>query len=418
MSEKLSILHYKLILILTIFLSFCYTLFSDNCKDYMLLNGAEDLVEFGMDTTSHWWAVTAPFPGRYRMIIDGVETDIYEKFTKPVFSPDGKKYGFFAAFGGDWKIITADSIIDIDATDSGEIVFSPDSEVMAYSYFENYNEVVRCGNMKFEMSDRIGKLYVGQRGFRLAYIRKLGGQHKLFVNGNEIDSYDAIKPFGFWMNGQILYAAKNGYDWSVYKGEEEISETYRSISEVRINLRGDVAGFLAGKTSGKATGIIISDRYRDLIYGQDYDEVSNLDIHPTEPMITYNARKYDEMLVVLNGADYNAGLDVGRPRFTYDGEDVIYVGCGSFDCFVGISGKKVPIPMQLSSQASYAFKPGSKTLAYSTASSMIVRDLNSGTQYAGKMMDYLSSPRYNRFSDRYEALGRIANRLYLMTCSF
>lgn len=340
MSKKLSLSHYKFIFILTIFSAFCYTLYADNCKDYMLLNGAEDLVEFGMDTTHHWWAVTAPFPNRYRMIIDGVETDVYEKFTKPVFSPDGQKYGFFAEFGGDWKLITRDSIIDIDATDSGEIVFSPDSEVMAYSYFESSSEVIICGNMKFEMSDRIGNLYVGQRGFRIAYIRSLGGLQKLFVNGSEVESYDAIKPFGFWMNGQILYAAKNGYDWSVYRGEEEISENFNSISDVRINLKGDVAGFLAGKSSGKSTGVIISDRYRDLIYGQDYDEVSNLDIHPSEPMITYNARKHDEMLIVLNGADYNAGLEVGRPRFTYDGEDVVYVGCGSFDCFVGISGKK------------------------------------------------------------------------------
>ncbi len=418
MSEKLFTSHCKIIFILTVFFSFSYTLFSDNCKDYMLLNGAEDLVEFGMDTTYHWWAVTAPFPERYRLTIDGVETDVYESFTRPVFSPDGNKYGFFAEFGGDWKLITQDSIIDLAATEAGEIVFSPDSEVMAYSYFESGSEVILCGGMKFEMSDRIGKLYVGHRGFRLAYLRQLGGQQKLFVNGNEVETYDVIKPFGFWMNGQILYAAKNGYDWSIYRGEEEISETYKSISDVKINLRGDVAGFLAGKSSGKSTGIIISDRYRDLIYGQDYDQVSNLDIHPTEPMITYNAKKYDEMLVVLNGTDYNAGLEVGTPHFTYDGEEVIYVGCGSFDCFLGISGKKVTIPMQLSSTATYAYKPGTQTLAYSTSSSMIVRDLDSGTQYAGKMMDYLSSPRYNRFNDRYEALGRIGNRLYLMTCSF
>ncbi len=418
MTTILSYLNSKIILLLTVILSFCYTLYSDNCKDYLLLNGAEDLVEFGMDTTYHWWAVTAPFPERYRMVIDGEESDIYEQFTHPVFSPDGKKWAHFATFGGDWKLITNDSIFDIDATGAGEIVFSPDSQVMAYSYFENSNEVIYCGNMKFEMSDRIGKLYVGRMGYRLAYVRILGGQQKLFVNGNEVDSYDEIKPFGFWMNGQILYAAKNGYDWSVYRGEEEISETFNSISEVKLNLKGDVAGFLAGKSSGKSTGIIISDRYIDLIYGQDYDQVYNLDIHPTEPMITYNAEKHQEMLIVLNGADYNAGLSVGKPKFTFNGEDVIYIGCGSFDCFVGISGKKVPIPMQLSESATYAYKPGSETLAYSTSSSMIVRDLFSGNQYAGKMMDYLSSPRYNRFSDRYEALGRIANRLYLMTCSF
>jgi hypothetical protein len=255
-------------------------------------------------------------------------------------------------------------------------------------------------------------------GYRLAYLRKLGNRPTLYVNDNEIETYDDILPFGFWLDGKILYAAKNGYNWSVFKGDEEISENFNSISEVRLNLEANAAGFLVTKSSGKATGVIISDRYTDLLYGQDYDQAYYLDLHPTEPMITYNAIKHNEMLVVLNGADYNAGLSVGKPKFTYDGEDVIYVGCGSFDCFIGVSGKKIPIPLQLSESATYAFKPGAATLAYSTNSSMIVRDLNSGLQYAGKMMDYLTSPRYNRFANRYEALGRIGNRLYLMTCSF
>jgi tricorn protease-like protein len=64
----------------------------------------------------------------------------------------------------------------------------------------------------------------------------------------------------------------------------------------------------------------------------------------------------------------------------------------------------------------FVMKPRSKTIAYATSSNLVVRDLVSGTIYAGKMMDYTTKPIYDWRKKSYISLGVISRRVYLLEC--
>ncbi|MFM7774332.1 MAG: hypothetical protein ACKO9V_05730, partial [Candidatus Kapaibacterium sp.] len=61
-------------------------------------------------------------------------------------------------------------------------------------------------------------------------------------------------------------------------------------------------------------------------------------------------------------------------------------------------------------------EPGSSTYAMSTLTSLVVRELERKDIAVGTMCEETSKPRYNRKTRRYEALGRINQRLYLLNC--
>ena len=134
-------------------------------------------------------------------------------------------------------------------------------------------------------------------------------------------------------------------------------------------------------------------------------------------MIGYRAVDNGKNLVVLNSVEYSGGEYSSKPIFTYDGSELYFLGCNN-DCFLNVNGRNYPILNDLTLNASYAKKPNSETLAYSTSTSLVVRDLQFSTLYAGKMVDEVSEPIYNWKLSRYEALGKINDRLYLMYCNF
>jgi len=49
---------------------------------------------------------------------------------------------------------------------------------------------------------------------------------------------------------------------------------------------------------------------------------------------------------------------------------------------------------------------------------MAVREIEFNRLYAGMMVDELIPPRYNWRKQRYESLGKINQKLYLLTCNF
>ena len=86
----------KLIVLSLIFIVFG-KVFSEaqHCFDYMLFDGSEKLVTFGMDTTDNWWAVTQPFTESYRLIVNGYKTDVYKDIRQLTFSPNAERWACF-----------------------------------------------------------------------------------------------------------------------------------------------------------------------------------------------------------------------------------------------------------------------------------------------------------------------------------
>jgi hypothetical protein len=390
-------------------------MFADKCKDFLAYSATDSIVQFGIDTTGHWWAVSKDFSGGYRLIIDGNQSAVYKIVQSLAFSPDGSKWACFAKDNSQWYVLTNDTTIGIPSNEVGELAFSPDSRALIYSYKEAENEVIELKNSKINVINRTGKFYPGFNGTSISFMGNRGDGVVININGKESPLFDEIKPMGYWHDGQMVYAARNGGNWEVYKNFTSISEAYADIPEVAINVYGTVAAILAKQSSGKFVSVIFSDDYTEPLIGKPYEDAHALILHPELPMLAYIATYNNAPYVILNSTEYSGGQQTSLPFFSHDGKELCFFGC-DIDCFACINGKRYPIQSQIDLMGTYAVKPGSNTFAYVTSSSMIVRDLESATLYAGMMVDQTSSPIFSWRNHRYEALGLINQRLYLMTC--
>ncbi|MGA2297494.1 MAG: hypothetical protein ABSG15_08105 [FCB group bacterium] len=406
----------KIILILFFLISTSYV-YADKCKDYKIYDAPEDINSFGMDTTNHWWALLGTYSTVSTLIIDGQKAGTFVEIRNLIFSPDGNRWAFFGRDNVQWHVVTNDTIFALPGTDVKEMQFSPNSEALVYSYMEGDYEVIIMPGRRIHVYQRQGTFFLSQDGRKIAFMGYRGDKVILNINGIESTAYDDIKPFGFSSDGKMIYAVFNGITWEVFRGEDVVTDSYSNITETAINLEGTVAAFIARQTSGNYITIMLSDEYYNPIVGKPYDAAYNLILHPHTSLVCYAAQIASSNLVVLNNTEYSGGLENSKPMFTYDGSEIYFAGC-DIDCFLNISGKKYPVSTMLNLNSYYAKKPGNNSIAYSTSSSMIVREIESGTMYAGMMVDTLISPRYNWREDRYETLGKINKRLYLLTCAF
>ncbi len=388
---------------------------ADRCSDEILLDGSETIVSYGMDTTNHWWAVTSPFTNTFRLIVDGKASDVYNEFTELVFSPNGEKCACYAKDSKQWYLLTEEGASPLPGTEPGEINYSPNSEVMSFSYMEAEQETILTPTRKIRVYQRTGRYFLSFGGERLAFLGYRGNGMVVNINGKESHVFDEIKPLGFWSDGGFLYSARNGNLWELYKDEKALTESYSEISEMVINLTGTAAGLIAKTTAGTYHGVLISDEYYEPLVSKFYDFASNITIHPTNPIIAFSAVYNSRSLVVMSSTEFSGGQQTSKPRFTCDGSDLYFFGC-DIDCFVNISGRKISTNNQLSLDADYAMKPGDMSIAYASSSSMVIRLLQTNELIAGRMLDEVKSPRYNWRNKQYESLGRISQRLYFLRC--
>lgn len=406
----------KLFLLLIVLL-LPYRAYADFCSDEMLLNGYEPLVNYGMDTTNNWWAITEPIEGNYRLYVNGTHTNVFYRLTVPVFSTDGTRWAAFGEDNVERYLITELGNERITGKDFGEISFSPNSRRLVYSYFDAGIEYIVHNEKKIIAYQRVGKICVSWSGRYIAYVAQRGDRKVININGKESVLYDDIIPIGFWNDDKMLYAAKTGTNWEIYKGNDPISLSYKSINEAKINLEGNVAAVLATEFSGMQVSILISDDYYEPLVGKQYDWAGGLALHPTLPLIAYKALYNGRYIIVYSSSEIEGGEETGYPMFTHDGSQMYFLGC-NFHCFINIDGRKYDLKMDFDVNYPYAVKPGSETIAYSTNATMILRLINSTDMIAGKMLDEMHQPRYNWRQDQYEALGTINNRLYMLKCKY
>ncbi len=393
-----------------------YEMEAQRCEVYQLTDGGEPVFAYGMDTTYHWWAVTKPFSNKFRLIVDGNESDVYDSFTYPVFSPNGNNWAAFAEYNGRFSLILNDSVIDVNAVEPGEIAFAALNDEMIYSYKKNNQEMIYFAGNTVEAYDKRSRIFISQYGESFAYVAARGNGSVVIINDFQTTLYEDIRPMGFWTDGRFMYAAKSGWGWEVYLNDEKITQTYDDISELRINKFGTNAAFLVRNRSTGMYSVLISDDYREPITGNTYDMCTGLVLHPEFPLIAYKAKYNTNYLVVFNNTEYPAQEEVGEPNFTHNGDELYFIHC-NIDCDLNVNGKNIPLKTQFAPNGNYAVKPNSNSIAYCSSTSLIVKNYLYDDYSVSYMLDEISDPRYNRFDERYEAIGRIFNKLYFVTCT-
>ena len=406
-----------LLLLFSIFFSFSFSSLSQNFNEKLLLDGVVPLYAYGLDTTGHWWAVTQPFQGKYRVIVDGEESSTYDDISPIKFSPNGINWCFFGNASNNIYLVddSSDNLFE-DATDFGEITFSPNGDYRAFSYFRAGIEVIHLPNRKIEVENRVGKLFIDNSGTRFALVGRRLDVFVLNVNGKESSTYDEIIPIGFWHTGEFIYAARNGFFWEVYQGDKSLGESYSKIVSYKINTFGTVLALLVRLNTGQNMSLLFSDEYREPIYGKTYDEVWGLALHPELPLIGYAAGDKYRDYVIQNSTEYYAPGAFSDPFYTHDGEELLFVGVGNFNPYISINGRNYDIFIGLTEETQVAKKPKHPTFAYSTRTTLLVHYYEKNEYYTGYMTDETSETIWNWRKGEYQTLGAIHDRLYLISC--
>ncbi|MBM2815907.1 MAG: hypothetical protein HW421_2669 [Ignavibacteria bacterium] len=388
---------------------------AQHCKDFLVYDGMEKVVKFGMDSTTHWWAITEPFTNKNRVLIDGSSSDVYQSVSEPIFSPDGYRWAFAACDNNYCYIVSNEEKISLPFVKITEITFSPNSQALVYAYKETEDEIIVLPNRKIKVYARYGSMYLSSGGERIAFMGRRVDGFVLNINGQESSIFDEIKPFGFWQDGTFLFAGRSGDRWQIYKDGKAYPESYTGIFEPTLNLSANCAAFSGTLLSGKQVAVLISEEYYEPLISKQYDIIENITLHPNSPLVAFTATNDGTHYVVLSSSEYFAPGNFSKIRFTYDGSELFFMGCQT-DCYANINGRKFPMNSLIDLQYTFACKPGTRTIAYSTSSSIVFRYIERKELYSGMMTDATSPARYNWRTDRYEALGSINNRIYLMTC--
>jgi hypothetical protein len=387
------------------------------CTEQLLLNGEENLVSFGMDTTNNWWAVTEPFAARQRLIVNGEKSESYNEVSIPVFSSDGNKWAAFALENQRYVLIKKDTVEPLFATEPQQIFFSADSRVMGVAVKVETEDVIRFAGREIRTINRTGKVFISPGGERVAYMVLRGTQSALMVNTTEVAIAEEIMPLGFWYDGQFVYATRSGNQWTIFKNKTELSGLVSGVREGYVNAEGTVAAAVVSLFNGRSQVLIFSEEYYEPLQSREYDEITDLVLHPRLALAVFKAKQNNSIFVVQNTAEYAGGTFTGKPQYSPDGADVFFTGEDN-DSFININGRRFSLKNRIEPEARYAFAPGSKTFAFASSSTLVVQNFEKETLRAGFMVDQLISPRYNRFLKKYETLGRINQRLYLISCPF
>jgi hypothetical protein len=188
-----------------------------------------------------------------------------------------------------------------------------------------------------------------------------------------------------------------------------------SISELQLNQAQTIIGCIK-RVGNTYNAMMISDEFREPFYSPPYDMISNINLHPEAALIGFKAMKNNNPRIVLNSSEYESGMQSGNPSFSHDGSAFFFAGDNNQDQFMSINGQKYIQKNGLNPNKIYALAPGSSTFAFTTSSALIMQNIQNSFSYAGIMVDTTSPPIYNHKTKRYEALGVIRNRLYLMYC--
>ncbi|MDX9790056.1 MAG: hypothetical protein RBT61_04445 [Candidatus Kapabacteria bacterium] len=406
----------RILIALFIMISVYKSLSQDICKDYRIYDGAETIYNFGLDTTFNWWAITSPTTDRQRLIVNGEESIVYNSVLPPVFSYDGLQWAAFADDQGVTTLLTRDSAVFLFASEPGEILYSSITNQLVYSYIQGSIETLVLPNRKVDMTNKIGPVKVNQNASGYAYTVKRGSMVSVNINGKETTTYDRVNPVGFNIENKFVYAAYIGNGWQIYENEDPVSEIYPDLYEHAINREGTVYAFTVRSFNGRHQTVTISSEYYEPLISKQYEMVNNLTLHPYLPLVGYSSIFQTVRYVGMNSAEYFAGIQPGKPMFSWDGDEMFFVSC-DLDCFVNINGRRYNTKIRLDPSLPIALAPGTKTIAYTTNASLMVYFLETGVLHSGMMADYVGEVRYNRFDNRYEAIGVISNRLYLMTCT-
>ncbi|MCX7879392.1 MAG: hypothetical protein N2517_01895 [Ignavibacteria bacterium] len=391
-------------------------LFPQKCVDFLIYDGLEKVLKYSIDTTSNWYILTQPYSGELRYIISGEETATFKEVTPIVFSPDGTRWAFAGRDNTSWHIVTSDTSFPVFAEKIIELGFSNNSEIFYYLIRNGMETKINFNGQNIDILNFYGKVFISYNGRKVAFVLQKGRSQSLVIPNEFIsEDFDQVAPLGFWNDENFIYAGRRGHFWQIYKNSEPLAEQFVELIDMKINREGSSAVFLIRRNAYDELAVLYSDKYSEPIFTKSYHSVSNLCLHPSEPLFAFTATKDIDRFIVYGGAEYPLGQFEAMPFFTHDGSELFYCFC-HIECYFYVNGKRFTLPGGVKCLSQIARKPNTSTIAYTNSTHLVMLNYFSKVQFSGIMVDETSPVIFNYRTQRYEALGRIGNKIYLLTC--
>lgn len=276
--------------------------------------------------------------GKWHMVVDGQEGAAYSAVKSPQFSPDGRHLAYQALSGDRWHLV-------VDGTPNAGTMtryidhrFSGDSRSIVYiDDADDFNRQGRLvmSDLSFSspliISPAVRSLVVSPDGMRFAAIELQGGRQFLLecrfdqpgkVLRGPVQDFIAWPAFGPDGTAAAYAAMRDGRRVLVYNGREENIPEAGELKEAPVIMSGGEGVGAIVFSGGKAFyHQFFSDRKKR---PARYDEAEGLTVTRSGNEYAYTARKGDRWFVVSNGGE-GPGFDrVVSPRFSPDGEHLVY----------------------------------------------------------------------------------------------
>ncbi len=389
---------------------------SQKCKDFLVFDGSEEVSSFGMDTTGNWWIVTKPFQSEFRLIISGYRTETYKEIRNLTFSPDGTRWIFLGRTATNWNFVSSDTMFPIFAEEIVSTGFSQNSENYFLAYKNGIETTILYKEKKINITNFTGKIFFNFDGSLISFVVSFGKMFSLIIPGRfQSDKFDNIIPLGFWFDDDFIFAGKKGNFWQIFKNKTPLTEEFIQLIDMKINLSGTNAVFVIKRNQNDVVSVLYSQKFAEPIFSKSYDYIGKTKLHPEEPLATFFATKELNKFIVYGNVEYSIGEYDIEPFFVYDGSEIYYCFC-NIDCYFYVDGRRYTFPGGIACSNQIARKPKTNTIAFSNYTSLVLLDYLLNIQYSGMMVDKIIPPIFNWKKNRYETLGEINNKIYLLTC--
>lgn len=269
------------------------------------------------------------------MVIDGREEGPFNEIGPPVFSPDSRHVAFEGKTGETWRIYLDRKRSAAAASYFEKPAFSADSKYVLYGENATDTQKQRIAISDLEFRKTIYKESYGETLFngdksRVALVNEVGEKKKMLTFSfdrpdavTEGPLYDVISLRAFSKDGSaVAYLAKKGQDTYLVLNEKEErlpDGEYRAVPVVHTDNKGaDMVIF------GNDGAYLHQAFTRDSTPKKKYKEAGEIVYNGDGTKYAYLAIKNERFLIVVNGKEGPFFDRVISPKFSPDGNFLVY----------------------------------------------------------------------------------------------
>jgi hypothetical protein len=257
------------------------------------------------DTRHVFWKVERD--GKTVVVVDGVEGKAYDKVYNfpPVFSPDGKRWGYTARLGEKrYLVIDGRTMLECDRIDADGPVFSPDSRRVACGVYRGSHEYYAVDGVVGPPFGSRGEIFFSPDSRHVAYWGRFDGKARVVLDHRMFDGvYDGIGSTGFRFSPDSRRLV-----WMGFRGEKQFAVTdgaegpqFDGIGkEVGIQFSADSRHMAYHARNGQMWKVVV-----DGVEGPWYDALYVDDGIALGPggRTAYRARRQGKDLIVTGGRE-------------------------------------------------------------------------------------------------------------------